>query len=56
MAQSTATVPPEALCSACGPIGSVIGLLQGGAVAAGVVGLLFMGVVFDLNGDYSGAI
>jgi MFS family permease len=34
-------------------LGSVIGLLQGGAVGAGVVGPIFMGIVFDLNGDYS---
>ena len=37
-------------------IRSVIGLPQGGAVAAGVVGPLLMGVAFDLNGDYSVAI
>ena len=34
-------------------IGAVVGLLQGGAVAAGVVGPLFLGVAFDLQGDYS---
>jgi MFS family permease len=34
-------------------IGSVIGLLQGGAVAAGVIGPIFMGAIFDLSGDYS---
>ena len=33
-------------------IGSVVGLLQGGAVAAGVVGPLFMGIVFDVSGSY----
>jgi sugar phosphate permease len=37
-------------------IGSVVGLLQGGAVAAGVIGPIFMGIVFDLRGDYSLAI
>lgn len=37
-------------------IGSVVGALQGGAVAAGVVGPVFMGAVFDLRGDYSVAI
>ncbi len=37
-------------------IGSVVGLLQGGAVAAGVIGPIFMGVAFDLQGDYTTAI
>ncbi|MEK9660105.1 MAG: MFS transporter, partial [Chloroflexota bacterium] len=37
-------------------IGSVVGLLQGGAVAAGVIGPIFMGIVFDLRGDYTLAI
>ena len=33
----------------------VIGLLQGGAVAAGVIGPIYLGVMFDLNGDYRAA-
>jgi MFS family permease len=37
-------------------IGGVLGLLQGGSIAAGVVGPLVMGVIFDLNGSYSAAI
>ena len=37
-------------------VGSVVGLLQGGAVAAGVAGPLFMGIVFDLSGSYRIAI
>ena len=37
-------------------IGSIVGLLQGGSVAAGVVGPIFMGVVFDLNGNYRFAV
>jgi len=37
-------------------MGSVVGLLQGGAVAAGVVGPILMGAIFDLQGDYSTAI
>ena len=37
-------------------IGPVVGLLQGGAVAAGVAGPLFMGIVFDLSGSYRIAI
>jgi MFS family permease len=37
-------------------LGPVIGLLQGGAVAAGVVGPIFMGIMFDLQGSYSNAI
>ena len=37
-------------------IGQVLGLLQGGPIAAGVVGPLVMGIIFDLNGNYSVAI
>jgi nitrate/nitrite transporter NarK len=37
-------------------IGGVLGLLQGGSIAAGVVGPLVMGLIFDLNGNYSAAI
>jgi MFS family permease len=37
-------------------IGGVLGLLQGGSIAAGVLGPLVMGVIFDLNGNYSVAI
>jgi MFS family permease len=37
-------------------IGGIIGLLQGGPIAAGVIGPLVMGVIFDLNGNYSTAI
>ena len=37
-------------------IGGVLGLLQGGPIAAGVVGPLVMGLIFDLNGNYSTAI
>jgi nitrate/nitrite transporter NarK len=37
-------------------IGKILGLLQGGPIAAGVVGPLVMGVIFDLNGNYSVAI
>lgn len=37
-------------------IGGILGLLQGGSIAAGVVGPLAMGVIFDLNGNYSAAI
>ena len=37
-------------------IGRVVGLLQGAPIAAGVVGPLVMGVIFDLNGNYSTAI
>ena len=37
-------------------LGPVIGLLQGGAVAAGVVGPIFLGVMFDLQGSYHNAI
>lgn len=36
-------------------IGSIIGLLQGGAVAAGVIGPIFMGALFDLDGNYTNA-
>jgi len=37
-------------------IGKVLGLLQGGPIAAGVIGPLFMGLIFDLTGNYSIAI
>jgi len=37
-------------------IGGILGLLQGGPIAAGVVGPLVMGLIFDLNGNYSTAI
>jgi nitrate/nitrite transporter NarK len=37
-------------------IGGVLGLLQGGSIAAGVMGPLVMGMIFDLNGNYSVAI
>jgi len=37
-------------------IGRVVGLLQGAPIAAGVIGPLVMGVIFDLNGNYSTAI
>jgi nitrate/nitrite transporter NarK len=37
-------------------IGGVLGLLQGAPVAAGVIGPLVMGIIFDLNGNYSVAI
>ena len=37
-------------------IGGILGLLQGGPVAAGVVGPLIMGIIFDLNGNYSAGI
>ena len=37
-------------------IGKILGLLQGGPIAAGVVGPLVMGLIFDLNGNYSVAI
>jgi len=33
-----------------------LGLLQGGPIAAGVIGPLVMGLIFDLNGNYSTAI
>ena len=34
-------------------IGGILGLLQGGPIAAGVIGPLAMGLIFDLNGNYS---
>jgi cyanate permease len=34
-------------------IGKVLGLLQGAPIAAGVIGPLVMGIIFDLNGNYS---
>ncbi|MEX2599061.1 MAG: MFS transporter [Dehalococcoidia bacterium] len=34
-------------------LGSVIGLMQGGSVAAGMLGPISLGVIFDLNGNYS---
>jgi MFS family permease len=37
-------------------IGGILGLLQGGPIAAGVIGPLVMGIIFDLNGNYSAAI
>jgi nitrate/nitrite transporter NarK len=37
-------------------IGGILGLLQGGPVAAGVIGPLVMGIIFDLKGSYSSAI
>ena len=37
-------------------IGKVLGLLQGGPIAAGVIGPLVMGMIFDLHGNYSAAI
>lgn len=37
-------------------IGRVLGLLQGGPVAAGVIGPMVTGVIFDLKGNYSVAI
>jgi len=37
-------------------IGKVLGLLQGGPIAAGVVGPMVMGIIFDLHGNYSAAI
>jgi nitrate/nitrite transporter NarK len=37
-------------------IGKILGLLQGGPIAAGVIGPLIMGLIFDLNGNYSTAI
>jgi len=36
--------------------GGVLGLLQGASVGAGVLGPLVMGIIFDLNGNYSVAI
>jgi sugar phosphate permease len=37
-------------------IGGLLGLLQGASVAAGVIGPLVMGIIFDMNGNYSVAI
>ena len=37
-------------------IGGVLGLLQGGSIAAAVIGPLVMGMIFDLYGNYSVAI
>ena len=37
-------------------IGKVLGILQGGPIAAGVIGPLVMGMIFDLHGNYSAAI
>ena len=37
-------------------IGGILGLLQGGPIAAGVIGPFVMGLIFDLNGNYSTAI
>jgi nitrate/nitrite transporter NarK len=37
-------------------IGGILGLLQGGPIAAGVIGPLVMGMIFDLNGNYSTAL
>ena len=37
-------------------IGGVLGLLQGAPIAAGVIGPLVMGIIFDLNGNYSAGI
>ena len=37
-------------------IGGVLGLLQGAPIAAGVIGPLAMGIIFDRNGNYSVAI
>jgi nitrate/nitrite transporter NarK len=37
-------------------IGGVLGLLQGAPIAAGVIGPLLMGIIFDLNGNYSAGI
>jgi len=34
-------------------IGKVLGLLQGGPIAAGVVGPFVMGMIFDLHGNYT---
>jgi cyanate permease len=36
--------------------GSIIGLTQGGAIAAGVAGPLVMGYVFDSTGSYYGSV
>lgn len=37
-------------------IGGILGLLQGAPIAAGVIGPLVMGIIFDLHGNYSVAI
>jgi MFS family permease len=37
-------------------IGRVIGILQGAPIAAGVIGPMVMGIIFDLDGSYSVAI
>jgi nitrate/nitrite transporter NarK len=37
-------------------IGGVLGILQGAPIAAGVIGPFIMGIIFDLNGNYSVAI
>ena len=37
-------------------IGKVLGILQGAPIAAGVTGPFVMGMIFDLNGNYSAAI
>ena len=37
-------------------IGGILGLLQGGPIAAGVIGPFVMGLIFDVNGNYSTAI
>jgi MFS family permease len=37
-------------------IGGVLGILQGAPIAAGVIGPLVMGIIFDLNRNYSVAI
>jgi len=34
-------------------IGGILGLLQGGPIAAGVIGPFVMGMIFDLHGNYS---
>ena len=36
--------------------GSIMGLTQGGAIAAGVAGPLVMGYVFDMTNSYYGSI
>lgn len=33
-------------------LGSIVGILQGGSVAAGVLGPILLGVIFDTTGDY----
>jgi nitrate/nitrite transporter NarK len=37
-------------------IGRVLGILQGGPIAAGVIGPFLMGMIFDLTGNYSAGI